>query len=70
MDRSWRSNEVARYLNVSRPRVQQLVREGKLPLESYDHAGALFDPERVRTWAATWVTQRPWRSLSSEITSR
>lgn len=59
----WRITDIARDLNVSRQRAQQLVRKPGFPARiAEDGVGPLWQPSDVRRWARGWRRERPWRS--------
>jgi hypothetical protein len=60
----WRISDVARFLGVSRQRVQQLAHAGRLPQPAgADNIGPYWSPDDVRPWVERWASERPWRHL-------
>ncbi len=59
-----RLGDVARYLGMSRQRVQQLAAEGHLPPPAgVDHRGRYWNREDLQEWAVVWAAARRWRRL-------
>ncbi len=60
-----RLSDVARYLGVTRQRVQQLAAEGHLPPPAgVDQRGRYWNREDLQEWAVVWAAARRWRRLS------
>ncbi len=58
-------SDVARYLGVSRQRVQQLAAEGHFPPPAgVDLRGRYWNREDFQEWAPAWVAARRWRRLT------
>ncbi len=60
-----RLSDVARYLGVTRQRVQQLASEGHLPPSAgVDQRGRYWNREDLQEWAVVWAAARRWRRLA------
>ncbi len=58
-------SDVARYLGVTRQRVQQLAAEGHLPSPAgADHRGRYWNREDLQELAVGWAAARRWRRLT------
>jgi hypothetical protein len=56
---AWRIADVARHLDVSRQRAQQLAHAGRLPAPvGEDRVGPLWNPDDIRPWAERWASDR------------